>query len=128
MAYRLLVAIALGSALGGVARYLAGAVIHAWVARTFPWGTLSVNVLGCALIGLAWALLAPRGESAELLRAFLIVGVLGGFTTFSAFSLETLLLVEQQAFGKAAAYIGASVLACLAGTFAGMQLGRQWLA
>lgn len=125
---RILIAIALGSALGGVARYLGGAVLHLWLARAFPWGTLSVNVLGCTLIGLAWALLAPRGEAGELLRAFVLVGFLGGFTTFSAFSLETLLLVEQHAFGKAGAYVTASVLACLAGTWAGMQLGRQWLA
>jgi CrcB protein len=125
---RLLVAIALGSALGGVARYLGGALLHLWLARTFPWGTLAVNVAGCTLIGLAWVLLAPRGESGELLRAFVLVGFLGGFTTFSAFSLETLLLVEQHAPGRAAAYVAGSVAACLAGTWAGIHLGRQWLA
>ncbi len=125
---RVLLAIALGSALGGVARYLAGALVHAGVARTFPYGTMAVNVAGCALIGLAWVLLAARGEAGELPRAFLLVGVLGGFTTFSAFSLETLLLVEQQAFGKAAVYVAGSVAACIVATWAGMQLGRHWLA
>lgn len=125
---RVLLAIALGSALGGVARHLAGALVHLWLARTFPWGTLSVNVLGCTLIGLLWVLLAARGDGGELLRAFLFVGVLGGFTTFSSFSMETLLLVEQQAWGRAGAYVAGSVVACLAGAWAGMQLGRQWLA
>ena len=125
---RVLLAIALGSALGGVARHLAGALVHLWLARTFPWGTLLVNVLGCTLIGLLWVLLAARGDGGELLRAFLFVGVLGGFTTFSSFSMETLLLVEQQAWGRAGAYVAGSVVACLAGAWAGMQLGRQWLA
>ena len=122
-----LIAIALGSALGGVLRYLAGAMVHVWLARTFPWGTLGVNVLGSTLIGLCWVLLATRGEQGELLRAFVIVGMLGGFTTFSSFSLETLLLVEQQGYGRAGAYVLASVLLCLTGAWAGLNLGRQWI-
>lgn len=121
-------AIALGSALGGVLRYLAGAAVHLWLARTFPWGTLGVNVLGSSAIGLAWVLLAARGEGGELARAFVIVGLLGGFTTFSSFSLETLLLVEQHGHARAAAYVLASVTLCLAGAWAGVNLGRQWLA
>ncbi len=114
--------------MGGVLRYLTGAVMHLWVARTFPWGTLTVNVVGSALIGIAWILLAARGEAGELLRAFVVVGLLGGFTTFSSFSLETLLLVEQQAWGRAGAYVLASVAACLAGAWAGLSLGRHWMA
>ena len=123
-----LMAIALGSALGGVLRYLAGAAVHVWLARTFPWGTLGVNMLGSTAIGLAWVLLAARGEGGELARAFVIVGLLGGFTTFSSFSLETLLLVEQHGYARAAAYVLASVSLCLAGAWAGVNLGRQWLA
>jgi CrcB protein len=122
-----LIAIALGSALGGVLRYLAGAAVHVWLARTFPWGTLGVNVLGSTMIGLCWVLLATRGEQGELLRAFVIVGMLGGFTTFSSFSLETLLLVEQHGYGRAGAYVLASVLLCLTGAWAGLNLGRQWI-
>jgi CrcB protein len=118
-------AIALGSALGGVLRYLAGAAVHLWLARTFPWGTLSVNVLGSTVIGLAWVLLAARGEQGELLRAFVIIGMLGGFTTFSSFSLETLLLAEQHGYARAGAYVMASVLLCLTGAWAGMSIGRQ---
>jgi CrcB protein len=118
-------AIALGSALGGVLRYLAGAVVHLWLARTFPWGTLGVNVLGSTMIGLCWVLLAARGEQGELLRAFVIVGILGGFTTFSSFSLETLLLAEQHGYARAGAYVMASLLLCLTGAWLGMGIGRQ---
>ncbi len=82
---KILLAIALGSALGGVLRYLTGALVHLWFARSFPWGTLGVNVIGCALIGVSWVLLATRGEDGELARAFVLVGLLGGFTTFSSF-------------------------------------------
>lgn len=124
---RILLVIALGSALGGVLRYLAGAAVHLWLARTFPWGTLSINVVGSVAIGLAWVLLAARGEGGELMRAFVIVGLLGGFTTFSSFSLETLLLIEQHGHARAGAYVLASVALCLAGAWAGLGLGRQWL-
>lgn len=120
-----LMAIALGSALGGVLRYLAGAAVHLWLARTFPWGTLGVNVLGSTMIGLAWVLLAARGEQGELLRAFVIVGMLGGFTTFSSFSLETLLLAEQHGYARAGAYVMASMLLCLTGAWVGVSIGRQ---
>jgi len=125
---KVLLAIALGSGLGGVMRYLGGALVHAWWPRAFPWGTLSVNVLGSALIGLAWVWLAARGAEGEMARAFVIVGFLGGFTTFSSFSLETLVLAEQQGPARAVAYVAASVLLCLAGAWAGLRMGRHWLA
>lgn len=124
---RILIAIALGSGLGGVLRYLAGAAVHVWWARTFPWGTLAVNLAGSSLTGLLWVVLAARGEAGELARAFVIVGLLGGFTTFSSFSLETLLLLEQHGYGRAAGYVLASVAFCLAGAWAGMSVGRQWV-
>lgn len=124
----MLAAIALGSALGGVMRYLGGALVHLWLPRAFPFGTLGVNVLGSLLIGIAWVLLSARGEDGGLARAFVIVGFLGGFTTFSSFSLETLVLVDQQAYGRAAAYVMASVALCLAGAWAGIRMGRHWLA
>ena len=123
---QMIVAIALGSALGGVLRYLAGMAIHAAVLRTFPWGTLAVNVVGSAAIGLLWTSLAARGESGEVLRAFVFIGLLGGFTTFSSFSLETLLLIEQQAYGRAAAYVLASTSLCLLGAWAGLGVARHW--
>jgi len=125
---QILTAIALGSALGGVLRYLVGAAVHVWLLRTFPWGTLTVNVLGCTAIGIVWIALAARGEGGELARAFVIVGVLGGFTTFSSFSMETMLLLEQHGFARAGAYVLASVVLCLTGAWAGISIGRQWLA
>lgn len=123
----MIIAIALGSALGGVSRYLAGLAVHAYVARTFPWDTLAVNVLG-AVIGLLWTSLAARGESGEILRAFVFIGLLGGFTTFSSFSLETLLLIEQQAYGRAVVYVLGSSSLCLAGAWAGLSVARHWSA
>lgn len=121
-------AIALGSALGGVLRYLVGLAVHAHAMRTFPWGTLLVNVLGSAAIGLLWTSLAARGEGGEALRAFVFIGLLGGFTTFSSFSLETLLLIEQGAWGRAATYVLASTGLCLAGAWAGLGVARHWTA
>ena len=125
---KLLLAIAIGSGLGGVMRYLGGALVHLWLPRSFPFGTLGVNVLGSLLIGIAWVLLSARGADGELARAFVIVGFLGGFTTFSSFSLETLVLAEQHGPARAAAYVMVSVALCLAGAWAGLRMGRHWLA
>lgn len=123
---RTLVAIAAGGALGSVTRYLSGAAVHLWLPRTFPWGTLAVNVLGCAALGVLWVWLAGRGPAGESLRALLIIGLLGGFTTFSSFSLETLLLFEQHSWLRAGGYVLASVALCLAGCWAGVQLARHF--
>ena len=119
-----LLAVALGSALGGCLRYLATLGVNALTQRGFPWGTLTVNVAGCLLIGVLHVLVVERGGGAESLRLFAMVGVLGGFTTFSSFSLETLLLVQQGALGRAAAYVAASVFVCLVASVAGMALAR----
>jgi CrcB protein len=83
---------------------------------SFPWGTLAVNVAGCLLVGALGALFEPSNplHVRQELRVLLIVGVLGGFTTFSAFSLETLLLVQRGAVGAAVGYVVASVVLCLA--------------
>ncbi|MBM3853704.1 MAG: fluoride efflux transporter CrcB, partial [Verrucomicrobia bacterium] len=93
---RALVIIALGSALGGVARYWVSGLVAARIGETFPWGTLVVNVSGSALIGVlaAWADSARVGLPPEA-RQFLMVGVLGGYTTFSSFSLQTLRLLQD---------------------------------
>ena len=94
------------------------------VADSFPFGTLSVNALGSLLIGFAYALLLERPLGGELLRLFLIVGLLGGFTTFSAFSLETLDLLQGGLWGRALLNIIASVSLCVFAAFAGMGLAR----
>ena len=114
--------VALGSAAGGVARWLlAGALSRPGAA--WPSGTLAVNVAGALLIGL----LARRllGPDAELARLLLATGFCGGFTTFSAFSLETLRFVQDGKTGRAMAYVAASVVLSLAATAAGWALGRR---
>jgi CrcB protein len=110
-----LLLVMLGSALGGGARLWLTTVIGRPLGTAFPWGTLAVNVLGCLLVGILGALFAPPGRlhDAQPLRVFLVVGVLGGFTTFSAFALDALLLVERGSTGAAAAYVLASALGCL---------------
>lgn len=118
-----LAAVAAGGALGASLRWLMGL----WLVRPgFPWATLTVNILGSAAIGLLWVLLVTRYDAAQPWRAFLFTGLLGGFTTFSAFALETLQLLEQGAAGRASIYIMASVAACLFACWAGMSLARQF--
>lgn len=112
--------VALGGAVGAVARYGVGLGPARWLGLAFPWGTLIVNVLG----GFAMGYLAARiGPEQETLRLGLGVGVLGGFTTFSAFSLETVKLMEHQP-GLAAMYVLASVVLCIGACGAGLALGR----
>jgi CrcB protein len=112
--------VALGGALGSVARYGAGLAAARLLGLGFPWGSLIVNVVG----GLAMGLLAARiGPEQEPLRLFLGVGLLGGFTTFSAFSLETLRLMEHQPL-LAGLYAGASVVLSVGACWIGFSLGR----
>ncbi|MGV3772631.1 MAG: fluoride efflux transporter CrcB [Verrucomicrobiales bacterium] len=101
--------IAAGSALGGVARHLATTLALRW-SNPFPWGTFLVNVAGSLLIGF-FAALIPMGNSHA--RLFLLTGFLGGFTTFSAFSLQSFELIQQQKTGMALAYSVGSVITCL---------------
>ena len=105
----------LGSALGGGARLYVSTLVSRSLGVQFPWGTLAVNLLGCLLVGALGALFAPPGRIHGLqdLRVFLVVGVLGGFTTFSAFSLEALLLVQRGEATAAAGYVAASLVGCL---------------
>jgi len=118
-------AIALGGALGSVLRYGLSSATHGWLGRGFPYGTLVVNVLGSLVMGMLFVLLVERVAESTVLRAGLLIGLLGGFTTFSSFSIETLNLIEQGALVKAAVNVFASVTLCLAATWAGMMLGRQ---
>jgi CrcB protein len=126
---RTLLLIALGSALGGVARYWVAGFVAERVGEVFPWGTLVVNVAGSALIGIlaAWGDSARLGLSAEA-RQFLMIGVLGGFTTFSSFSLQTLRLMQDGDWSRAAANVLLSVAVCLVAVAAGYRLTRLALA
>lgn len=125
----------LGSALGGLARHWLGTWVTAWTGPSFPWGTLLINVIGGFVIGLFAAALGERGifsdalgqgrfpDVAEL-RAFVMVGLCGGFTTFSSFSLQSLELLQAGRYGPALGYMAGSVLACLGAVWAGWVLGR----
>lgn len=117
--------IGLGGALGSVARHWCNNLIVLMTGAAFPWGTLIVNVLGSLVIGFAAAALHegarfPLGEDA---RAFLIVGICGGFTTFSAFSLQTLALIQGGQWLPAAGNIGLSVVLCIGGAWLGYLAG-----
>jgi CrcB protein len=113
--------VALGSALGGVARYACSSVISRWSGETFPWGTLVVNVFGSFIIGLFATLTGPDGR---LLvppdaRLFVMVGVCGGYTTFSAFSLQTWALIREGDIGHAGLNVAASVGLCMLSVWLG---------
>lgn len=121
-----LLLVAAGGALGSVARYGVG-VLAAKLApgAAWPWATLGVNLIGGALMGLLAGWLTTRGQGGESVRLFAAFGVLGGFTTFSAFSLEMALMIERRQFGLAAGYAGLSVGLSVAALFLGLMLARR---
>jgi fluoride exporter len=125
--HRLLVAVGLGASLGSVARYLCSLAMLHLLGPGFPYGTLTVNGLGSLLIGLCAALTEPGGRirASPAVRHFVLAGFCGGFTTFSIFSLETLLLVEARRFGLAATYVGVSVALWLAAVWIGYGAGER---
>ncbi len=117
------VGIAAGGAIGAVLRHAFVVVSGATPGRGFHSGHFLVNVSGSFLIGLLAIVLTSRGVAPEI-RSFLITGILGSYTTFSAFSLDTLLLLEAGDWPWAAVYVAATVLACLIGCWAGLLVGR----
>ena len=119
------VAIAVGGAAGSVLRYGMSTWVHSWAGRGFPYGTLAVNVFGCLLMGVLFVLLVERLSDSTLLRAGLLIGVLGGFTTFSSFSIETFNLIEEGAWLKAMLNAVGSLVLCVGGTWLGVWIGRQ---
>jgi CrcB protein len=116
----------LGGGLGAAARHGVNLVAARLFGVSFPWGTMIVNVVGSVVMGLLVAWFAFRGSAASTqhLRLFLTTGILGGFTTFSAFSLDAALLWERGTPGLAAAYVVGSVLVSIAGLFIGMGVVR----
>ncbi|HEX5237330.1 MAG TPA: fluoride efflux transporter CrcB [Sphingomicrobium sp.] len=117
--------IAVGSALGGMARYACSRAVALQYGETFPWGTLTVNIIGSAVIGFIAALSGPdsRVIVSPNARTFMMVGVCGGFTTFSSFSLQTLELIRNRDFSEALGNILLSVAACMAAVAIGYILG-----
>lgn len=118
--------VALGGAAGAAARYGVAQWAGARWGWTFPWGTFVVNGTGSLAIGLLMALLIGRGADPAY-RLLLVTGFIGGYTTFSAFSLEALSLLETRRYGEAALYVGGSVLLGLIACFAGLAVGRLFV-
>lgn len=120
---KMILAIGIGSFIGGVFRYLLSQFIHAKYVHAIPFGTLSVNIIGSFLIGIVFGL-AEKGNFSNEWRLFLATGVIGGFTTFSSFSYETVALMRDDNFGYSFIYISASILLSLFATFVGILLTK----
>jgi fluoride exporter len=118
--------VALGGAVGTTARYWLSTVVARAFGETFPWGTLIINITGSFVIGFFAALTGPDGRvfASSTVRQFVMVGICGGYTTFSAFSLQTLNLANNGEWARAGANIGLSVLLCLIAVWAGVVLAN----
>jgi CrcB protein len=112
---------------GAVLRYGLATFVQTRAGETFPWGTLSVNVAGCFAIGLLATAFEERSVVSPELRLAVLVGLLGGFTTFSTFGLETWRLLEDAELGRALANVSASIMVCVLAVVSGVRLAR-WLA
>jgi CrcB protein len=118
------VLVAVGGGVGSVLRYLTNGLAVRWLGLDFPYGTLIVNVVGSFLIGLVQALAEEAAVLPEPARLFLSVGVMGGFTTYSAFSFETVRLVELDAWGRALANVIVTTVVCIGVCVLGITAGR----
>jgi CrcB protein len=116
--------IGLGGALGSIARYLFQRGMYMLYPQPFPFGTFGVNIIGCLLIGVFWGLSLKSFGSNEHLKLFFMTGLCGGFTTFSAFTLEGVGLLKEQKTGLFFLYTAGSVIAGLLATYIGMKLTR----
>lgn len=117
-------AVAAGGAIGAASRHLFNQQMAKLFGLNFPWGTFGVNVIGSFIMGLAVGFFALRYEPSPEMRSFITTGILGGFTTFSAFSLDAANMIERGQAGLAALYIGGSVALGLAGLFLGLWIAR----
>ena len=120
--------IAAGGAVGSIARYALGTAIQDRAGGAFPWGTMLINVTGSLLLGFVMQYFADSATATSETRALLTTGLLGGYTTFSAFSYETVRLTEDGNYRAAALYAGASVLLSIVGTMVGIGAARELLA
>lgn len=119
------ISIALGGALGATMRHLANLVALRAFGSSFPWGTMGINILGSFVMGVLVAVFAHYWQPSAEMKSFLTVGILGGFTTFSAFSLDAVMLWERGNLLAAAAYVGGSVILSLLALVAGLALVRN---
>lgn len=116
----------LGAGIGGVFRYWISSLVHHFTDRQFPYGTLVVNVSGCFVMGLLFVLVIERFDGlGPQLRSFLLIGLLGGYTTFSSFSIETFNLFENGAWLSGSLNILLSISLCIFATLLGVVGGRQ---
>ncbi len=117
-------AVMLGGAIGSLSRFLLASWIDGGSGSLFPWGTVTVNIIGCFVIGLFSGLILPEGpwNAHPIVRSFVIIGILGGFTTFSSFSLQSVALFRQGLHWVAAGNVALSLVACLLATTAGFAL------
>ncbi len=122
---KMILVIAAGGALGAVARHMVNNQVTAWFGDDFPWGILAANVVGSFVMGVLVGVLGFTWSPPQEVRAFIAVGFLGAFTTFSTFSLQVALLYERGQTGLAALYIAASVLLAIGGLFAGLALVKS---
>ena len=125
---RIILAVALGGAIGSSARYLLAGWIQRAIGADYPWGILAVNVAGCAVMGALTEAMALKWSLGPEMRAFLTVGILGGFTTFSSFALDTATLAGRGSLTAPLGYVLASVVLSIAGFYAALYLVRQALA
>ncbi len=121
---KILLSVALGGALGAVSRYYVFVQVGHWLGLSFPYGTLVVNILGSFVLGALTEIMALTWSVSQETRAFLVVGVLGSFTTFSTFSLDVVYLFERGQTTSAAVYIAASVVLAIVAFMLGMRLFR----
>jgi CrcB protein len=115
-----------GGGLGASLRHAVNIICARGLGTAFPWGTFIINISGSLAMGLIAGYLAFKGEASQPWRLFVMTGVLGGYTTFSAFSLDAALLYERGELGLAALYVLGSVALSIAGLFAGLALVRQF--
>jgi len=127
MNWTVLAAVAAGGAVGSAARYIVTVLIQRTFGTGFPWWTMSVNVTGSFIMGVIVTSIALRWSVGQVGQAFLMIGILGGFTTFSAFSLDVATLVERNATAAAGGYVLTSVVLSIGALFGGMALTRAVL-
>ena len=127
MTPQMLLAVAAGGALGSMGRYVVGVLMARLLGAGFPWGTLTVNIVGSFVMGLLIEAAALRGVLSAEARAFVFVGVLGGFTTFSSFSLDVVTLVQRDEVWAAGAYLAATLVVGVFALVLGLFVARQML-